>query len=182
MSVVTALMELDEFVASNTDWKTEIPHKTGLHRMNCIAEHIIEMVGKVAVEVTDKYVALPTDSNDEVVHVGDVMSGWEGYYGNDNTMDVTELRYGTDGWMAVHVDEDGSEWVSEVSNMSHYKPLTLEDVLRMFAGAYAEQMNVPTTWRTPVSDDILERYTKAIEEVVVTDEETTDEPEGSDQP
>lgn len=174
-----SLDRLRALVRANTAWNSEIPHGTGLHRMSCIAEHAIETIDDVESEIDRLYVALPTDRNGEVVHVGDVMSGWSGSEGYE--MDVTELQYDGDKWFAAHANyNDTLTWysVSEVSELEHHREPTLADMLREFAAGYADQMDVPTEQRTPVSDALVDTYAKAISDMTAPHPSGTDD--GSD--
>ena len=173
------LDRLRALVRANTAWNSEIPHGTGLHRMSCIAEHAMEAIDDVESEVERLYVALPTDRNGEVVHVGDMMSGWSGSEGDET--DVTELRYDGDRWFAAHAYDSGTlTWyaVVAVSELEHHREPTLADMLREFAAGYAEQMDVPTEQRTPVSDALVDTYAKAISDMAAPHSSGTDD--GSD--
>lgn len=174
-----SLDRLRALVRANTAWNTEIPHGTGLHRMSCIAEHAMETIDDVESEVDRLCVSLPTDKNGEVVHVGDVMNGWSGSEGDE--ADVTELRYDGDRWFAAHAyDSDTLAWyaVVAVGELEHHREPTLADMLREFAAGYADQIDVPTEQRTPVSDALVDAYAKAIADMTAPHSSGTDD--GSD--
>lgn len=71
------------------------------------------------------YTALPVDADGEPIHIGDVMESDDG-----ETFKVCRLQLFSSGWAI-----DGGKFTQ--SEIHHHTP-TVEDVLREFAGAWAE--------------------------------------------
>ena len=77
-------------------------------------------------EVQRTHVALPLDANGMPIHVGDVMEERSGH-----TFEVASLMAfgGTDNWLVLSNPRNFSSF-REPHDIRHYKPPTVEDVLR----------------------------------------------------
>ena len=78
-------------------------------------------------------VELPRDADGELIHVGDMMDGY------NKTIEVVELRYGRSGW--VLISRDGNAYADTHAFTHHHAP-TVEDVLRQFLGECESAANL----------------------------------------
>lgn len=102
-------------------------------------------------------IGLPKDADGEYIHIGDVMTVGDG---TDEVEGILRDRY--------LVLRDGDWMTISASWAHHYKPPTVEDVLREFGRGWHEQMNGPETFDIA---DYVERYAAKLREMLAGDGE-----------
>ena len=89
-----------------------------------------DMIDAVERELEEEYVSLPKDADGVPIHIGDKLVGK--YLEGNPVVECTRLTL-TNDWMVGHGRQDGT-----ANLFAHYKPPTVEDVLREFAKSIAE--------------------------------------------
>ena len=91
---------------------------------------VADMVRDVEDEIADSYVLLPVDEDGVPIHVGDEVQG----FGDSGPVQHVELW--DDGWVVVFEFAPGQFTRYSGDAVRHYKPRTIEEVLRDAIGEY----------------------------------------------
>lgn len=119
-------------------------HATNNDELRAIADHIDEAHKHAIAYVDDRdqetmaehgWVKLPKDADGEYIHIGDSIEIIGGEYGTAVAIELCE-----DGGWNVSMRPTGwdTPTLFAAESVRHYKPPTVEDVLREFADAWAE--------------------------------------------
>lgn len=88
---------------------------------------LLVIADEIEAEIVERFVELPVDADGVLIHVGDVVQG----LGDAGPVQHVELW--DDGWVVVFEFAPGQFTRYSGDAVRHYKPRTIEDVLREFA-------------------------------------------------
>lgn len=130
---------------------------------------LLSLCDKVEREIAERYMELPLDADGTPIHVGDKMQ----YHGGE-PFTVCAVAPGViHTWVAVKLGERMTTYDYKPSQCTHYKPRTIEDVLR----EYALEMNLTYETgeiggeeRAEALDDLTAKYAKELRGMKVVSE------------
>ena len=114
-----------------------------------------EYLEAIEQELDERYIALPVDAEGVPVHVGDAMRATSG--GVYKVARITrEDRSGTVTW---YVEDWRSDYSLNPCDLRHYKPPTVEDVLREF---FTLAVRGKKAHASDIDDAVLAEYAKKL--------------------
>lgn len=115
---------------------------------------LLAMCDKVEREIAEQFMPLPCDADGVLIHVGDVVQG----LGDAGPVQHVELW--DDGWVVVFEFAPGQFTRYSDDAVRHYKPRTVEDVLRDYACDFSESSG------PDYDEEITRRYADEIRELM----------------
>jgi len=128
-------------------------------------DHLID---EIEAEIERDYMRLPVDANNEPIHVGDSMA-----WGSD---ELEVLAVGNETFCFEYKTERNGESFFEYNvvcscGYTHFKPRTLEDVLREYSHAYYAHITDNYMNYDGTDKQIIEKYADEIRELLGGDAE-----------
>ena len=129
--------------------------------------HLRALIDAIEAEIAERFMELPVDADGEPIRIGDTVESFdcprqdyarfivEGY--------TSEFPNGEGKLLVVGGDDDG-QWYSDT--VRHFKPRTVEDVLREFADRYLDYEGVPSAGRRGVGEALMGEYADELRELI----------------
>lgn len=108
------------------------------------------------------HMELPLDADGVPIKVGDKMQ----YHGGEPFIVCAVAPGVIHTWAAVKLGERKTTYDYAPIQCTHYKPRTIEDVLREFAERYLDYEGMPSAGRRGVSEALMDEYADELRELM----------------